>query len=110
MEMSTERSALTPLPRPSARAGWLNRGLANRQLWKNAIYSIAFLTYLCSFLFFALAIADARQTGGSTTTIIDLLVALYFLIQVIFLFVLSGIVERRHASQRIDFPDRRARS
>ena len=110
MDMSTDRPALAPLPRPAASAGWLSRGLANRQLWKNAIYSIAFITYLCSFLFFALAVADARGTGGSTTTVIDLLVALYFLMQVIFLFVLSGVVERRRLSQRIDFPDRRTKS
>ena len=73
----------------------LDRLLANRQLWKNAIYSIALLTYLCSFLFFGLAVADVRSTGGSMTTIIDLIVAIYFLTQVIFLFVLSGVVERR---------------
>ena len=88
----------------------LARALNNRQLWKNAIYSVALITYLCSFLFFGLAVADARETGGGTTTIIDLIVALYFLIQVIFLFVLSGVVERRRQSQPIDFPDRRAQS
>lgn len=90
--------------------GMLSRLLANRQLWKNAIYSIAFITYLCSFLFFGLAVADARETGGSTTTVIDMMVALYFLVQVIFLFVLSGVVERRRQSHRIDFPDRRLKS
>ena len=87
----------------------VNRLLANRQLWKNTIYSIAFLTYLCSFLFFGLAIADVRSTGGSLETIIDLIVAIYFLTQVIFLFVLSGVVERRRQSQPIDFPDRRGK-
>jgi len=94
------------VPREATPRG-LNRLLANRQLWKNAIYSIALLTYLCSFLFFGLAVADVRQTGGSTTTVIDLIVALYFLVQVIFLFVLSDVVERRRQSQRIDFPNRR---
>lgn len=83
--------------------------LANRQLWKNAIYSLAFLTYLCSFLFFGLALADVRNTGGSIVTIIDLIAAIYFLTQVIFLFVLSGVVERRRQSQKIDFPDRRGK-
>ncbi|HEY8678302.1 MAG TPA: hypothetical protein VIN39_06680 [Candidatus Dormibacteraeota bacterium] len=83
--------------------------LANRQVWKQAIYSIALLSYLCSFLFFGLAVADVKQTGGTLTAVIDLLVALYFLIQVIFLFVLSGVVERRRQSQPIDFPDRRDR-
>jgi hypothetical protein len=94
------------LQRPAAPRG-LNRLLANRQLWKNAIYSIALITYLCSFLFFGLAIADVRESGGTMTALIDLIVALYFLVQVIFLFVLSGVVERRRQSQPIDFPDRR---
>jgi hypothetical protein len=85
----------------------LNRLLANRQLWKNAIYSIAMITYLCSFLFFGLAIAEVRSSGGTMTALIDLIVALYFLVQVIFLFVLSGVVERRRQNQPIDFPDRR---
>jgi hypothetical protein len=106
MEMQVEP---IELHRPDAPRG-LGRLLANRQLWKNAIYSIALITYLCSFLFFGLAVADVRDTGGSTTTVIDLMVALYFLVQVIFLFVLSGVVERRRLSQRIDFPDRRVRS
>ena len=95
------------LRRPGGPRG-LNRLLANRQLWKNAIYSIAMITYLCSFLFFGLAIADVRESGGTITALIDLIVALYFLVQVIFLFVLSGVVERRHQNQPIDFPDRRS--
>jgi hypothetical protein len=37
-------------------------------------------------------------------------VALYFLVQVIFLFVLSGVVERRRQSHPIDFPDRREKT
>ena len=41
------------------------------------------------------------------TALIDLIVALYFLVQVIFLFVLTGVVERRRQNQPIDFPDRR---
>ena len=60
----------------------LNGVLANRQVWKNAIYSIALITYLCSFLFFGLAIADVRESGGTMTALIDLIVALYFLVQV----------------------------
>ena len=86
----------------------LNRLLANRQVWKNAIYSIALITYLCSFLFFGLALADGRASGGTITARIDLIVALYFLVQVIFLFVLSGVVERRRQAQPIAFPNRRA--
>jgi hypothetical protein len=95
------------LRRPASPRG-LNRLLANRQLWKNAIYSIAMITYLCSFLFFGLAIAEVRSSGGTMTALIDLIVALYFLVQVIFLFVLSGVVERRRQNQAIDFPDRRS--
>lgn len=95
--------ALRRTPGPSA----LNRLLANRQVWKNTIYSIAMITYLCSFLFFGLALADVRETGGSMAAIIDLIVATYFLVQVIFLFVLSGVVERRRQHQPIDFPNRR---
>ena len=94
------------LRRPRAPRG-LNRLLVNRQLWKNAIYSIALITYVCSFLFFGLAIGDVRESGGTITAVIDLIVALYFLVQVIFLFVLSGVVERRRQSQPIDFVDRR---
>jgi uncharacterized PurR-regulated membrane protein YhhQ (DUF165 family) len=81
--------------------------MGNRSVWKRTIYSIALLSYLCSFLFFGLAVADVRQAGGTLTAVIDLLVALYFLVQVVFLFVLSGIVERRRQNQPIDFPDRR---
>jgi hypothetical protein len=94
---------------PSGPRG-LNQLLANRQLWKNAIYSIALMTYLCSFLFFGLAVGNMRETGGSLTTVIDLIVALYFLVQVIFLFVLSGVVERRRRNEPIDFADRRLKS
>lgn len=88
----------------------LNRLLANRQLWKNAIYSIALITYLCSFLFFGLAVGNMRETGGSLTTVIDLIVALYFLLQVIFLFALSSVVERRRGRLPIGFPDRREKT
>jgi len=41
--------------------------------------------------------------------VIDLIVAMYFVVQVIFLFVLTGVVERRRQTQPIDFPDRRSR-
>jgi hypothetical protein len=92
---------------PQTERGRLNRFMANRKVWKQAIYSIALMSYLCSFLFFGLAVANVRQSGGDMTAMIDLLVALYFLLQVIFLFVLSGVVERRRQAQPIDFPDRR---
>jgi hypothetical protein len=99
-----------PLPSDPSAAGATRRLLVNRQAWKNALYSIALTTYLCSFLFFGLAVADFRKTGGSITTVIDLIVALYFLFQVIFLFVLSGVVERRRQKQPIDFPERRQKN
>ena len=108
--MSADRPALAALPSPAAGTGWFNRAMANRGLWKNAIYAIALITYLCSFLFFGLAVGNMRETGGSLTTVIDLIVALYFLVQVIFLFVLSGVVERRRQSQPITFPDRREKT
>ena len=110
MEMSVDRPALAAVPGRVASTGWFNRALTNRGLWKNAIYAIALITYLCSFLFFGLAVGNMRETGGSLTTVIDLIVALYFLVQVIFLFVLSGVVERRRQSQPIDFPDRREKT
>jgi len=88
----------------------LNRLLANRQLWKNAIYTFALITYLCSFLFFGLAVGNVRQTGGDLMAVIDLIVALYFLVQVIFLFMLSAIVERRRQNQPITFRDRREKT
>jgi hypothetical protein len=106
MEMQIKRLSDDAAPSPRG----LNRLLANRQLWKNAIYSIALITYLCSFLFLGLAVGNMRETGGSLTAVIDLIVALYFLVQVIFLFVLSGVVERRRQSQPIAFPDRREKS
>ncbi len=93
------------MPAPTASKG--SRMLANRQLWKNAIYSIALVTYACSFLFFGLAAAAVRQSNDVRTAIMDMLVALYFLLQVIFLFILSTIVERRRHSLPIGFPNRR---
>ena len=108
MALPLERAAVEPSD-PRGQRG-LNRLLANRQLWKNAIYSIALLTYLCSFLFFGLAVGNMRETGGSLTTVIDLIVALYFLLQVIFLFALSSVVERRRRRLPIDFPDRREKT
>jgi uncharacterized membrane protein len=103
MPLNPEPIVLRDEPQPRG----LRRLLADRQLWKNTIYSLAFITYLCSFLFFGLALADVFETGGSMAAIIDLIVALYFLTQVIFLFVLSGAVERRRQHQQITFPDRR---
>ena len=96
--------------RRRARPNLFNRLLADRRLWKITIYSISLVTYLCSVLFFGLGLIDVVRTGGSMTTVVDLAVALYFLVQVIFLFVLSGVVERRHQPVKIDFPDRRKKS
>ncbi len=89
------------------RRNTLSLMLVNRGIWKHAIYSMAFLTYLSSFLFFGLAVAELGHAGSMGTAVIDLLVALYFLLQVIFLFVLSWFVERRRQAMPIDFPDRR---
>jgi cyanate permease len=86
-----------------------NRLLTNRRLWKTTIYGIAFLTYVCSFLFFVLAVGQVRQSGATMLALIDLVVALYFLVQVIFLFLLSDLVERRRQSRPIDFADRRGK-
>jgi hypothetical protein len=92
---------------PAARPRFGSRLLTNRGFWKEAIYVTAFLTYLCSFLFFALAAADTAQNGASLTGLVDLVAAIYFLLQVIFLFVLAWFVERRRQKQPIDFPERR---
>jgi hypothetical protein len=71
------------------------------------IYALAFLTYLCSFLFFGLAAAAVAHGDSIQTASLDMLVAIYFLLQVLFLFVLSWFVERRRQSLPINFPDRR---
>jgi hypothetical protein len=87
--------------------GLVSRWLANRGLWKEAIFVMAFLTYLCSFLFFVLAAEETAQNGPTVRGVLDLVAAIYFLLQVIFLFVLAWFVERRRQSQSIDFQDRR---
>ena len=81
--------------------------LSNRRIWKEAIYALAFLTYVCSFLFFALAVDDIVHGEDTIKGVFDILVALYFLVQVIFLFILSWFVERRRQHLPIQFPDRR---
>jgi membrane protein implicated in regulation of membrane protease activity len=86
----------------------LGRLLYDRSLWKQAIYAVAFLTYLASFLFFVLGVVAFAHGGQLAVAVMDLLVGLYFLVQVIFLFVLSWFVERRHHRQAIGFPDRRS--
>ena len=48
--------------------------------------------------------------GAWVPSVIDLIVALYFLLQVIFLFALSSVVERRRRRLPIDFPDRREKT
>ena len=97
---SAPRTIRLVRPRPSL--------LTNRGVWKQAIYAMAFLTYLCSFLFFGLAAAVVRQEGPTMTAMFDMVVALYFLLQVLFLFALSYVVERRRRTIAIDFPDRRS--
>jgi TM2 domain-containing membrane protein YozV len=97
-ELASRRPAV-PLKTP-------NRLLANRRIWKDAIYALALLTYVCSFLFFGLGVAQFRGRSISTA-VLYILVAIYFLIQVIFLFILSWVVERRRNTIKIDFADRR---
>lgn len=89
------------------RAGLRSRLLANRGLWKDAIFATAFLTYLCSFLFFGLAAAEAADNGPTPRAMLDMVAAIYFLLQVIFLFGLAWFVERRRQNQAVDFPERR---
>ena len=89
------------------RVGVLSRLSANRGLWKEAIFLTAFLTYGCSFLFFGLAAIETAENGPTVRGVLDLLAAIYFLLQVIFLFVLAWFVERRRQMQPIEFPDRR---
>jgi len=79
----------------------------NRRIWKQAIYSLAFLSYLCSFLFFGIGTAAVLHKEAIESASLDMLVAIYFLLQVIFLFVLSWFVERRRHALPIHFPDRR---
>ena len=88
---------------PTTRRRFGSRLLSNRAIWKEAIFVTAFLTYLCSFLFFGLAASN----GANLTGLMDLVAAIYFLLQVIFLFVLAWFVERRRQIQAIEFPDRR---
>ena len=83
------------------------RLLHDRGLWKQAIYAVAFLTYLASFLFFVLGVVAFAHGRQLAVAVMDVLVGLYFLTQVIFLFVLSWFVERRRQRLAIGFPDRR---
>jgi cyanate permease len=85
-----------------------HRFFNNRQVWKQAIYSLAFLSYLCSFLFFGIGAAAVLHQESMDRAALDMLVAIYFLLQVIFLFVLSWFVERRRHTVPIHFPDRRS--
>ncbi|HYM50575.1 MAG TPA: hypothetical protein VET65_08365 [Candidatus Limnocylindrales bacterium] len=101
--MSEAAESLRTQPAPASRPSIL----ANRGIWKQAIYTMAFLTYLCSFLFFGLAAAAVGQSGPTVTAMFDMAVAIYFLLQVLFLFVLSWFVERRRQVLPISFPDRR---
>ena len=102
--MSDLADRLAAHPAPAGRA----RLLANRGIWKHGIYAIAFITYLSSFLFFGLAAAAVTQSGPTMTALFDMVVALYFLFQVIFLFLLSWFVERRRQNLPITFRDRRS--
>ncbi len=83
------------------------RILVDRGLWKQVNYAFATVTYLCSCLFFVLALTELSR-GANGAAILDTLIALYFLHQGIFLFILVWLVERRRQSQSVNFPDRRS--
>ncbi len=80
--------------------------LRDRALLKQVVFALAMVTYLVSFLFFALG-AIALRTGATGNAVIDFVMSFYFLLQVIFLFALTFVIDRRRAQRPIDFPDRR---
>jgi len=82
------------------------RLLRDRALLKQIIFGLSLLTYLVSFVFLALGIAALRR-GGGADAIIDFTLSFYFLLQVLFLFALTFVVDRRRAYRPITFSDRR---
>lgn len=87
--------------------GAAKRLLAHRGLWKEVNYAFAIVTYLCSCLFFVVGLRELIGSGASMKVTDDLLVALWFLLQGVFLFGLTWVVERRRRGSPISFPDRR---
>ncbi len=83
------------------------RILVDRGLWKQVNYAFATVTYLCSCVFFLLGLGEFSHRGADGTAILDALIAVYFLHQGIFLFILAWVVERRRESRAVDFPNRR---
>ena len=64
-------------------------------MWRNAVQVTAFLSYLTAFLFFVLAIyAFRNHSAAAATATMDLLVAIYFTLQVIFVFSLYRTGQR----------------
>ena len=55
--------------------------------WRSAVALTALLTYLVSGLFLGLAVVQFKS-GAPTTAVMDLLVAIFFTLQVVFLFAL----------------------
>ncbi len=87
--------------------GSAKRLLAHRGLWKEVNYAFAIVTYLCSCLFFVVGLRELIASGATMKVTDDLLVALWFLLQGVFLFALTWVVERRRQDTPIGFPDRR---
>ncbi len=78
----------------------------DRGLLKQVVFCLAVITYIVSFLFFALGILALRR-GAGTDAAVDFVMSFYFLFQVLFLFALTFIIDRRRAQRPIAFPDRR---
>ena len=61
-------------------------------MWRNAVQLTAFFSNLAAFLFFVLAVNEFRSgSAAAATASMDMLVAIYFTLQVIFLFTLYPI-------------------
>lgn len=78
----------------------------DRALLKQVVFCLAVVTYLVSFIFFALGV-HALAEGALGNAIVDFLLSFYFLFQVLLLFALTFIIERRRTKQPIAFADRR---
>ncbi len=78
----------------------------DRALLKQVVFAMAMITYMVSFLFFALGIA-ALRSDAAANALLDFVMSFYFLFQVIFLFALTFVIDRRRAQRPIDFPERR---
>ncbi len=78
----------------------------DRALLKQVVFGLAIITYMVSFLFFALGIVAVRS-DATANALLDFVMSFYFLFQVIFLFALTFVIDRRRGQRPINFPDRR---